>query len=162
MIFIGKLERVYELAAFVTVKTKRAVQAVLKPHGITPDQFGTLTVLTRAGLISQTELARFLETDTTTAMVICEGLEKKGLISRGRNPTDRRTNRLAITEGGKKLLRRANAAVESALSPLVDALSSEETDRITPLLEKLAGKVKQMEATVKQRARVRRIIKEVP
>ncbi len=156
MIFTGKLERIYELAALVTMKVRRTIQAVLKPLGITMDQFGTLLALSRGDGISQRELARIMETDTTTAMVICEGLEKRGLITRTRSPEDRRVNRLEISEKGRELLGRAYAAVAEGAAPLTKALSDQEADVLAPLLEKLADTAREMAASAKRGLRARR------
>lgn len=152
MIFSDKFQRVYELAALITMKTRRAIQARLKPYGITFDQFGTLVALTATPGISQRELAVIMETDTTTAMVICDGLEKRGLITRTRSAKDRRTNRLSLTPKGKALSVRAYAAVGKTGLPLTQVLTEEEVDLITPVLEKLANKAKELAQSGKRRS----------
>jgi DNA-binding MarR family transcriptional regulator len=155
MIFRDKFQRIYELAALVTVKVRRAIQATLKPLGITVDQFGTLMVLTGMSGISQRELAGVMETDTTTAMVICDGLEKRGLISRVRDTTDRRTNHLLISEKGKELFAKAYAVVERAAFPLTEVLTPEEVELITPSLEKLAMKARELASLAKAHAQAK-------
>jgi DNA-binding MarR family transcriptional regulator len=146
MIFTQKLQRLYELAAMVAVKTRRATQVCVKPFGITADQFGALLVLLRSDGVSQRELAAIMETDTTTAMVICDGLEKRDLARRARDPADRRINRLSITERGRKLMGRVVPAVEKLSAPLTRVLTSEEIDVATPLLGRLAAAAKELAA----------------
>jgi DNA-binding MarR family transcriptional regulator len=139
MIFNDDFERFFELAGVLYMKTRRIVTKLLEPAGITWDQFGTLAAMQHAAGLSQKQLAVALETDTTTAMVICEGLEKRGLITRTRNPDDRRTYRLAPTDKGRKCMARAMAIVGSAYAPWRAILSREEIASALPVLEKAAG-----------------------
>ena len=157
MIFFESIPRVCELAAVIGTKTRRAIQLCLKPFGITVDQFGTLLVLLHAQGISQRELAAALETDTTTAMVICDGLEKRGLATRRRDSEDRRSNLLSITPKGQRLVAKASIAVERFASPLMSVLTTEEVDRITPALERLAARANQLQQQASLPARKRRI-----
>jgi DNA-binding MarR family transcriptional regulator len=152
MIFKDKFQRIYELSAMITMKSRRAIQACLKPYGITFDQFGTIMALINSEGMNQRQLAAAMETDTTTAMVICDGLEKRGLILRVRNPKDRRTNKLYVTDKGRKLIERAFIAVGQVGLPLTEVLSEEEVDRITPLLERLASKAKEIAETARRQA----------
>jgi len=138
MIFTNSVSRVFELAAVVTMKTRRAVQYWLRPFGITVNQYGALMALTYGDGMTQRELADRLETDTTTAMVICDGLEKKELIQRVRESGDRRANHLRITEKGRITIHDAAAAVEQSALPLAEVLTDEEITSVTPLLGRLA------------------------
>jgi len=143
--------RFFELAGLTYMKGKRAANVVLKPIGITWDQFGTLAALQQEHGISQHRLAAVLETDTTTAMVICEGLEKRGLISRTRSPGDRRTYRLEVTDRGKKTFQRALAAMRPLTVELKSALSQEAMRAALPLLETAAGKAREIADRVQRR-----------
>ncbi len=75
----------------------------LLDHGITYPQMGVLLAVSRGGPgMSQTDLARTLETDTTTITVICDSLEKKKLVTREPNPTDRRSKLILLTAAAAK------------------------------------------------------------
>ncbi len=139
MIFNDDFERFFELAGVMYMKTRRLVTELLKPVGITWDQFGTLAALQQSSGLSQKWLAAVLDTDTTTAMVICEGLESRGLITRTKIPEDRRTYRLVPTEKGRKCIVRALAIVGAAYAPWRSILSREEISAALPVLEKAAG-----------------------
>jgi MarR family transcriptional regulator for hemolysin len=155
MIFYESSQRIFELAALISTKTRKAVHARVKRFGITADQFATLLVLGRSGGISQRELAVALETDTTTAMVICDGLERRGLIDRTRDPSDRRVNRLSMSEKAKRLMTRVTPEVERLVAPLLSAVSAGELERVIPVLEKLAQKARELSEDAKRVKRSR-------
>ena len=142
MIFNDDFARLFECAGILYMKSRRAVSRALEPVGITYDQFGTLMALGDAAGASQRQLAAILETDTTTAMVICEGLEKRGMITRTRDPKDRRTYILAPTPKGNAAAQRGYALMENA--PLRDSLKQEEISRALPVMEKAAGLAREM------------------
>ncbi len=146
MIFKDDLGRFFELAGILHVKTRRAVGRALKPLGITTDQFGTLSALRESSGLSQRKLAAALETDTTTAMVICEGLERRGLITRLRTPGDRRTYSLALTAQGARIALRAFAAMERLFTPWQEAMDLAEIRKALPCMEKAAAEVRELSA----------------
>jgi DNA-binding MarR family transcriptional regulator len=146
MIFNDDLARFFELAGFLHVKTRRAVGRALAPLGITTDQYGTLVALQQASGLSQRQLAAVLETDTTTAMVICEGLESRGMITRKRNPKDRRSYNLVATDKGKKALGRALPILERLFAPWQDARGMEDIRKAIPIMERAALKVGKLSA----------------
>jgi hypothetical protein len=74
------------------------------------------------------------------------------LILRERDPGDRRTNRLSITDKGRHLMERAYTAVERIGSPLTEVLTPDEADLITPALEKLARKAKEISEQARKQA----------
>jgi MarR family 2-MHQ and catechol resistance regulon transcriptional repressor len=83
-----------------------------------------------------------MDTDTTTIMVICDSLEKKGLLKRMKDPSDRRVNRLVLTEKGKDVISKAYPLMMKRYEFFVETISEEELDTITPILEKLYLSIK--------------------
>jgi MarR family transcriptional regulator, temperature-dependent positive regulator of motility len=85
--------------------------AALRPMNLTPAQFGALSYLgTReadAELVSQTTLARALQSDAMTVSQVLRTLERKSLVARVPNPRDSRANAISITEDGADALRAA-------------------------------------------------------
>jgi DNA-binding MarR family transcriptional regulator len=144
MIFNDNFARLFECAGIVYMKSRRAVSRALEPVGITYDQFGTLMALGVSSGMSQRKLATVLETDTTTAMVICEGLEKRGMITRTRDPKDRRTYVLAPTPAGTTAAQKGFTIMAKLYAPLRDSLSLEEVARALPVMEKAAAMARAM------------------
>src|SRR5947209_18060967 len=67
----------------------------LSPLGITAREFGVLTLLARAGQLSQQAIGEQLRIDRTTMVAIVDALEQAEFGRRGRNPSDRRA--VAVT-----------------------------------------------------------------
>ena len=83
-------------------KSRRWCEKQLKQLGMTFPQYVALAALSAWDGASQRELAGVMDIDTTTMTVVCDSLEKKKLIERRHDPTDRRVNRLFLTEAGKQ------------------------------------------------------------
>ncbi len=104
-----------------------AVRAVmddaLRPLGLTTLQYTALTVLERRGGLSSAQLARraFLRPQTMHVMV--RTLEERGLISRDRDPANRRVLLASLTERGRELLDRAAPRIEQIESGLLAQMS---------------------------------------
>ncbi len=142
MIFESGVPRLFELIAAITIKTTRLVEKKLKKFGLTYPQFGALFALSNREGLRQNELAGVLDIDTTTVMVICDGLEKKELLRRARDERDRRAYRLFPTESGKELLEAAVPEVTEVYLPIANMISGDEVEQIIPVLERMAVKVR--------------------
>src|SRR5919201_1619455 len=79
--------------------------------GVAPRHVAALTVLTELGGGSQRQLAGALGVSEPMVVEVIDGLLDRGLVSRERNPADRRSYRLSLTEAG----RATRAQAESAL-----------------------------------------------
>ena len=105
-----------------------AVRAVmddaLRPLGLTALQYTALTVLERRGGLSSAQLARraFLRPQTMHVMV--RTLEERGLISRDRDPGNRRVLVAALTDRGRELLDRVAPHIEQIESGLLADMSA--------------------------------------
>ncbi|NIM91487.1 MAG: MarR family transcriptional regulator [Candidatus Aminicenantes bacterium] len=122
--------------------SRRAFDLDLKKVKLTYPQFGALRALNIKENISQKQLAAMLETDTTNVMVVCDSLEKKKLIKRTSNPSDRRENLLVMTEKGKARFKKAMYSMEAYTGKIVGQLSKKELSVVIPILEKLYQSIK--------------------
>src|SRR3990170_1845666 len=95
--------KVFELIVGIYLKSERLAKQELKTLGVTFSQFRAMMVLSQKDNITQREFADIIETDTTTVMVICDSLEKKGWLRRVSDATDRRVNRLVLTDSGRNV-----------------------------------------------------------
>ena len=124
----------FETVAMLYTATKRLVSERLAPYGITYPQWGALFGLSRHDGIRQVDLAKLIETDTTNAMVICDGLEKKGWIVRTNDPSDRRANILRMTGEGRALMETTFAVVAGLYADASRGISEKEADEVTGVL----------------------------
>jgi len=75
-----------------------------KEGGITPVQYGILTVLAHEPWLDQTEIAYEVGLDRTTAADVIRRLEEKGLVERRVNRLDRRARQAAVTQKGLDMM----------------------------------------------------------
>lgn len=106
----------------VELVTRRHLDELLRPAGITSLQYTALTVLQRREGLSSAELARnsFVTAQTMAEMV--SALERRELLSRERDPSNRRRLNLSLTARGRELLaehqERVGAIEEAMVAPL--------------------------------------------
>ncbi len=134
--------QLYAMISGIYTKSRRLSEESLKPLKLTFPQFGTLYRLSFKDNITQKELADIMDTDTTTIMVICDSLEKKGFLKRMKDPSDRRVNRLMLTEKGKNIVAKAYPVMMNRYGFFVNSVSRKELDIVTPILEKLYAAIK--------------------
>ena len=69
-------------------------------HDLTAPQLATLRQLRRKGALSAGELAQGIAVSAATVTGIVDRLEERGLVSRTRDPADRRRVLIALTDAG--------------------------------------------------------------
>jgi DNA-binding MarR family transcriptional regulator len=129
----------FRLISGIYIKSRRLAEESLKPLGMTWPQFGALAQLMRGDGITQRELSERLEADATTTMVLCDSLEKKGWLNREKDPSDRRVNRLVLTDEGRAVFRKAYPIMLSGYQLFTEGISLEKIDEILPVLGALYG-----------------------
>ena len=100
------------------------MEVVLRPHGLSPAQFGTLSVIAREPGVSGADLARASNITPQAMNGVLAGLERKGLVERTPHPTHGRILQVDLTREGKKRLDEARPAVDR-LEAILDEASSE-------------------------------------
>ena len=70
---------------------------------------------------------------------LTDELEKLGLVERRRNPADRRSHALYLTEAGRAMLARVREVTRAHEAAVTASLSDAERDQLTALLRRLAG-----------------------
>ncbi|CAM2992795.1 MarR family transcriptional regulator [Saccharomonospora xinjiangensis] len=115
-----------------------AVDAALKPHGLTFARFEALTLLSfsRQERLPMRVMGERLQLHPTSVTNIVDRLEKDGLVKRLPHPTDRRTTLVEITEEGKERQVRATKAVTDIDFGLT-GLTARQTEQLTDLLTRV-------------------------
>jgi DNA-binding MarR family transcriptional regulator len=112
--------------------------ARLAPLGLEPRQFGALSRLaTNEGKTQQT-MAKLLGLNATRMVFLVDELERVGLVERRRNPADRRSHSLYLTDDGRRMLARAQAVARAHEGELAAPLTQRQQRELTSLLRKLA------------------------
>ncbi|OQO92192.1 MarR family winged helix-turn-helix transcriptional regulator [Saccharomonospora piscinae] len=115
-----------------------AVDAALKPHGLTFARFEALTLLTfsRHCRLPMRVMGERLQLHPTSVTNIVDRLEKDGLVKRLPHPTDRRTTLVEITDEGRARREVATDAVNRIDFGLT-GLTRRQTEQLTDLLTKV-------------------------
>ena len=85
----------------------RRFDEALRPFGITNGQFSLLMSLNRPEPPPMGPVASLLAMDRTTLTAALKPLERRGLVKIEKDPNDRRSRILALTNEGRRLLARA-------------------------------------------------------
>ena len=70
---------------------------------LTPEQYLVMDILRDAEVMSQQAIADIIQKDKNSVTKFIDSLEKKGLVYRQVNKTDRRVNNIVVSEEGMKL-----------------------------------------------------------
>ncbi len=118
----------------VQLKVERALGEQLRGWGLNNAQFDVLAHVGADEGITQQELADSLLVTKGNVAQLLDRVERRGLISRRR---EGRTNRLFLTDEGRRLFDEVVPAHEALIDEQLSVLSREEQQRLHELLRKL-------------------------
>jgi DNA-binding MarR family transcriptional regulator len=107
---------------------------ILADAGLADHDYTILAILATDAPASQQELARLLGKAPAIVVVAVDGLEARGLVTRTRDPADRRRSRVTLTERGRAALAKADELGAAAFRALFSGLSDAEVEHLGDLL----------------------------
>ncbi len=120
---MSKQEPIGLLVADARRRIKQVTAALVREHGLAPQQFWTIVAIARWGEMSLRELADRRRMDEPTACRVVDTLVRRHLLRRSSDPRDRRRSRLGLTPSGAAvaetllpIARQIGGAVEGGLS----------------------------------------------
>jgi DNA-binding MarR family transcriptional regulator len=87
--------------------------------------------------ITVKEAAEFVHVSLPAASRMVDDLVRRGFAQRREDDEDRRMKRVGLTDGGREVIRRLNAARLSGLEPFAKSLTTSERRSLAPALSKL-------------------------
>jgi DNA-binding MarR family transcriptional regulator len=105
--------------------------------GITPVQYGLLTILSTNPDTDQITLANALGIDRTNVADVLVRLEQNGLVARTRSHSDRRMVLARLTGEGERLVASMHPAMARAQERLLETLDKEQHDQFLATLMRL-------------------------
>jgi DNA-binding MarR family transcriptional regulator len=105
--------------------------------GLTPPQFAALTKLAELRRVTQNRLGRLVAMDPATAQGVMKRLALRGLLRTEKDPMDRRTVVLSITQEGECLVQKARHAGQRANQTLMQELDAGEQAMLLALLRRI-------------------------
>jgi DNA-binding MarR family transcriptional regulator len=141
----ASLSRLYARPGFLLRRAHQISAAVFedacKDLGLTPAQFGVLTVLQAHPGMGQSSLARALGFDKVTVLRVLRGLQARGLVTRVPAEDNRRNISVTLTAEGASVLQRAQKPAEKAYKRLMAPLDKDQQDQLLELLQLLTGEL---------------------
>jgi DNA-binding MarR family transcriptional regulator len=117
---------------------RRAAEAST-PGGLRPRHLRGLGILNERGPLSQQELGEILSLDPSNVVGLLNELEERGLVTRRRDPLDRRRHIVELSTKGEDALADAYERLGSVEDDLLAALSIEERATLHDLLFRAVG-----------------------
>lgn len=103
-------------------------------HDLSLTQLRVLGIL-RDRRARVTELAAYLGLDKSTMSGLIDRAQRRGLLTRGKNPDDGRVVEVYITPAGLELVERLDDDIRRALAPKTGRLDPDQLDHLVELLE---------------------------
>lgn len=139
------LSRLYARPGFLLRRAHQISAAVFEDEcrnlGLTPAQFGVLTVLKTHPGLGQSSLARALGFDKVTVLRVLRGLEARGFVDRGPAPDNKRNMCVSLTRAGEEILSKAQRPAERAYKRLLGPLDKDQQAQLIELLQLLTGEL---------------------
>lgn len=119
---------------------------LLKPHDLGESDFQTLMMLFSSpdGRAHPSQLCHFARQSPTNMTRICDGLVKRGLLTRMASLEDRRRIDLRISKRGEKLVEQVLPSIYPQIEQAFSPLSKTEKRVLHGLLARLAAQVETM------------------
>src|SRR5713226_3667327 len=118
---------------------RRAAETSMSPGGLRPRHLIALKLLSEHGPASQQGLADSLSLDPSNVVGLLNELEARELITRRRDPGDRRRHIVELSPRGEDELALAYARLRLVEDDLFSALSAEERATLYDLLVRAVG-----------------------
>jgi DNA-binding MarR family transcriptional regulator len=115
----------------------RKFQDVLDPFGLTPLHWGVLSCLWQEDGLATLELASRLEQLPGTIIAGLGAMQKRGLVKRTADSSDRRISRIWLTRRGQSLRESLVPPVESLIGNMFIVLSEKECSQLSLAVDRL-------------------------
>jgi DNA-binding MarR family transcriptional regulator len=115
----------------------RRFHQVLAPLQLEPREFALLRAVGFAEGQSQQAIGERLQIPPSRMVAFVDALERRGLLERRQNPSDRRTRALHLTAAGRRVLERALVLASELERELCAQLSQAEREQLAQLLRRV-------------------------
>ncbi|HWD97159.1 MAG TPA: MarR family transcriptional regulator [Acidimicrobiales bacterium] len=118
---------------------RRAAESSMLPGGLRPRHLHALGLLSERGPLTQQILGDVLSLDPSNVVGLLNELEERGLVTRHRDPADRRRHIVELSAAGGEELAFAYLRLGVVEDDLLAALSAEERVMLHQLLVRAVG-----------------------
>jgi MarR family transcriptional regulator, transcriptional regulator for hemolysin len=125
----------YRMNLVSTTLKSNFTKALKSECGIAAEQFATLKIIKEDSDVTQTRIAELLAKDKTTVGRSIESLLKKGLLAREDVESDRRANRIFLTQKAEQILESAIPIAQNFNESIKSKFSKEEIENFFKVLD---------------------------
>lgn len=125
------------MLALLGQEAMRRLRDAHTQNGLSPRQFELLGILHERGPVGQGELGALTGIVASALVSYLNPLEEAQLITRRRDPHDRRKHVVALTGRGRSRLQAASQAQRDAEDQLLSALTTKQRAQLRELLKRL-------------------------
>lgn len=136
-----RLHRTANLLHSLSIHLLRHARVADEESGLSPQRLSLLSILVYAGARTVGELAEMEQVSPPAISRIASALERSGLLTRRRDPTDRRLVRLSATARGRRLLEQARRRRLERVASQLERLEPGELAQLQTALERLSTAV---------------------
>jgi DNA-binding MarR family transcriptional regulator len=122
------------LLALLGHEAMRRLRAAHTAHNLKPRQFQILGLLHDHGALAQRELMQTMDVDPSILVTLLNPLEADGLVTRERDPHDRRRHLVTLTRAGERHLTSAARAQKDTENQLFACLDDDQREQLRGLL----------------------------
>src|SRR3954465_6430177 len=122
------------LLALLGQEAMHRLRAAHTAHNLKPRQFQILGLLHDRGGLAQRDLVQTMDMAASMLVTLLNPLEAAGLVSRERDPGDRRRHLVTLTPAGEKQLASASRAQTDAEDVLFASLDDDQREQLRGLL----------------------------
>ena len=140
------IKQVGVLVNILNCKLKKHVASVFKSEGInlTAEQFLVMDTLWNQGEMTQQTIAYIIQKDKNSVTQFIDNLEKKGLVQRVVDSTDRRVNNIRLSEAGMAMKDNTKRVAIAALNDIVEGIPEEDLKSFVRVLNKACDNIEKL------------------
>lgn len=115
---------------------------------LTPEQYLVMDILWDAEVMSQQAIADIIQKDKNSVTKFIDSLEKKGLVYRQVNKTDRRVNNIVVSEEGMKLKARTTEVAIGMMRNVLKDIREEDLMALDKVMNQIKENIDEAENEV--------------
>lgn len=127
-------------------KLKKHIAATFKKNNInlTAEQFLVMDTLWNEGAMTQQSIAYIIQKDKNSVTQFIDNLEKKGLVRRVTDASDRRVNNIELSSVGKSLKESTKSVAIGAISDILEGIPEEDIYTFVKVLTKACDNIEKI------------------
>ena len=140
------IKQVGVLANIFNCKMKKCMAAAFKANGInlTAEQFLVMDTLWNQGEMTQQTIAYIIQKDKNSVTQFIDNLEKKGLVQRSVDASDRRVNNIKLSKEGKAMKDNTKAVAIEAINRILDGISEADLQTFVQVLNRACDNIERL------------------